>query len=85
MTSNDNDIWKPEEYLTYHKLVFRVMFDFLNSHFPPQDSKEWWKQFAVDSEQASDQVKGGKLANGFLFAIGNYLEDEYKKRRTTNG
>ena len=85
MTSNDNDIWKPEEYLAYHKLVFRVMFDFLNSHFPPHDDPEWWKQLAVDSEQASDQVKGGKLANGFLLAIGDYLEDEYKKRRMTNG
>ena len=80
-----NDIFKPEEYLAYHKLVFRVAFDLLNAHFPPQDDPEWWKQFAIDTEQASDKAKGGPLMNGFLVAIGDYLEEEYKKRRNNNG
>ena len=82
--TRDNDIWKPEEYLAYHKLVFRIVFDFLNTHFPPQDDPEWWKKLAEDMEQASSQAKGGKLTNGILVAIGDYLEEEYKKRRASN-
>lgn len=82
MTSSDkNDIWKPEEYLAYHKMVFRIIFDFLNAHFPPQEDPEWWKQFAIDTSKASEQAKGGKLADGMLIAIGDYLEEEYRKRK----
>lgn len=85
MTREDNDIWKPEEYLAYHKLVFRITFDFLNTHFPPQDDQEWWKQLSIDMSNASDKAKGGKLTNGILLAIGDYLEEEYKKRRADHG
>lgn len=83
--SEDNEIWKPEEYLAYHKLVFREMFNFLNTHFPPQEDPEWWKQFSADTDQISEKVKGGPLVNGILLAIGDYLEEEYKKRRRDNG
>ncbi len=82
MTSSEqNVIWKPEEYATYHKMVFRAMFDFLNSHFPPQDDPEWWKQIAVDSDETNEKVKGGPLVNGILLAISDYLEEEWKKRK----
>jgi len=79
--SEDNEIWKPEEYLAYHKLVFRIMFNFLNAHFPPQEDPEWWEKFAEDTDHASDEAKGGSLVNGMLLAISDYLEEEYKKRR----
>ena len=82
--SDDNDIWQPEEYLAYHKLVFREMFNFLNTHFPPQEDPEWWKQLAIDTDQSGDKVKGGPLVNGMLLAICDYLEEEYKKRRCNN-
>ena len=81
----EHDIWKPEEYAAYHKLVFRIAFDFLIAHFPPQEDPEWWKQFSLDTETASNKAKGGKLIDGMLVAIGDYLEDEYKKRRQHNG
>ena len=83
MTSES--VWKPEEYAAYHKLVFRTVFDFLNDHFPPQDDPEWWKKFSEDTSAASYSVKGGPLADGMLLAIGDYLEEEMKKRREQNG
>lgn len=82
MTSSEqNVIWKPEEYATYHKIVFRTMFDFLNAHFPPHDDPEWWKKLSEDTCSTSDQTKGGPLVNGILLAISDYLEGEWKKRR----
>ena len=72
---------KPEEYAAYHKMVFRIAFDFLNAHFPPPENAEAWKQFAADTSAASERAKGGTLVNGFLTVIGNYLEEEYKKRK----
>ena len=83
--SEDKDIWKPEEYLTYHKMVFREMFNFLNSHFPPELDPEWWKKLAEDTDNTSEKVKGGKLVNGMLLAICDYLEEEYRKRRCDDG
>lgn len=79
--SEDNNIWKPEEYATYHKMVFRTAFDFLNAHFPPQNDLDWWKKFSEDLGKASDQVKGGTLINGILIALSDYLEEEWKKRK----
>ena len=83
--SGDNDIWKPEEYAAYHKMVFRGIFNFLNAHFPPGDTLEWWEQFSKDTDAASDKLKGGKLVNGMLLAIADYLDEECKKRREVNG
>ena len=80
-SSKDNDIWKPEEYAAYHKIVFRGMFNFLNSHFPPQDDPEWWKKLSEDLDKASEEMKGGRFVNGMLLAISDYLEDEWKKRK----
>ena len=85
MTRNDNDIWKPEEYVAYHKMVFRGMFDFLNDHFPPGDTPEWWQQLSKDMDVVSDRLKGGKMVNGMLLAIADYLEEEFKKRRIGDG
>lgn len=82
MTSSDhNEIWKPSEYATYHKMVFRAMFDFLNTHFPPQDDPEWWKKLSEDLNITSEKTKGGVLVNGILLAISDYLEEEWKKRK----
>ena len=80
-SSENNDIWKPGEYAAYHKMVFRAMFDFLNTHFPPQDDLEWWKKLSEDLSTASEQAKGGPLVNGMLLAISDYLEEEWKKRK----
>ena len=62
-------------------MVFRIVFDFLNSHFPPQAEPEWWEQLAIDTSAASEKAKGGPLVDGILTAIGDYLEEEIKKRK----
>lgn len=80
-SSENNDIWKPEEYAAYHKMVFRVAFDFLNSHFPPQDDPEWWKKLSEDFTEVSDKAKGGPLVDGIILAISDYLDEERKKRK----
>lgn len=87
MTSSEtkDPIWEPEQYHAYHKLVFRVVFDFLNTHFPPGNGPDYWEKFAEDIGKASDQFKGGKLGNGMLVAVSDYLEEEYKKRRDADG
>ena len=80
-SSQNNDIWEPAEYATYHKIVFRTMFNFLNSHFPPQDDPDWWLKFSEDIGKTSDETKGGVLVNGMLSAIADYLEEEWRKRK----
>ena len=85
MTREDNEIWKPAEYATYHKMVFRAMFNFLHEHFPPGTDPEWWLQYTKDLEATSEQVNGGPLVDGMLTAISDYIEDEYKKRREILG
>ena len=77
----NNQIWKPEEYAAYHKMVFRIIFDFLNTHFPPQLDLEWWEKLSADLSAASDKAKGGKLVDGMLVAIADYLEEEWRKRK----
>lgn len=83
--SEDNDIWKPEEYAAYHKMVFRGAFDFLNSHFPPGNDPEWWQSFSKDLGETSAKLKGGPLVDGMLTAMADYLEVEFKKRRKNDG
>lgn len=85
MTRSDNEIWKPEEYAAYHKMVFREMFNFLNAHFPPGDSPEWWLQFTKDMNMVNDKLKGGPMVYGMLTALSDYLDDEFKKRRIGDG
>lgn len=82
MTSSEhNDIWKPEEYAAYHKMVFRIVFDFLNAHFPPEVDTAWWEKFSEDIGKASDDAKGGSLVNGMLMAVADYMEEEWRKRK----
>lgn len=85
MTRNENGIWKPEEYAAYHKMVFRELFNFLNSHFPPENDPSWWLQFTKDMDAVSDTLKGGPLVYGMLTAFADYLDEEFKKRRENVG
>lgn len=84
-SSGNNEIWKPEEYATYHKMVFRVIFNFLNAHFPPQPEEEWWLKLSEDIGKASDEAKGGPFVDGMLAAVADYLEEEWRKRKTAVG
>ena len=75
----------PEEYAALHPKMFRVAFDFLNAHFPPVDTDEWWKQTAIDCGDASAYTGENPLAVQLLAGIMNYLNDENMKRRNNSG
>ena len=70
----------PEEYAKEHQKAFRTAFDFLNAHFPPDESLEWWDQTAKDCSAASVKAGKGKLTILLLGGVMNYLGDEYKRR-----
>jgi hypothetical protein len=76
---------KPEEFASYHKLVFRVAYDFLNAHFPPGNDPEWWEQLSKDVAHTGTEYGGGELLIGMLVAIMDYLDAIYKERRKKNG
>ena len=71
----------PDAYLAKHKTAFRIAFDFLNSHFPPGESTDWWEQTAKDAEYAHVVTADREpLATELLLGVYNYLEKEWKKR-----
>lgn len=70
----------PEQYATDHQKAFRTAFNFLNSHFPPGNTPEWWDQAAKDVSAASVQAGEGVLVVELLNGVYNYLFDEYKRR-----
>lgn len=74
----------PEEYAKLHQKAFRCAFDFLNEHFPPGDTEEWWKQTAKDCSAASIAFGETLIVIELLGAVMNYLGNEYK-RRQSNG
>jgi len=75
----------PEEYAKMHQISFRKAFDFLNSHFPPGDGMDWWKQAGEDIVKVSADGGDNKLLIGLLTGVFDYLELEWKRRRIANG
>lgn len=75
----------PEEYAKMHQKAFRCAFDFLNGHFPPGDSDEWWIQTAQDASAASIAFGENELVIQLLCAITNYIGKEFHKRRNNSG
>lgn len=75
----------PEEYYAEHQKAFRTAFDFLNKHFPPEDSPEWWQQAIKDASDMALLAGEGKLVNGLVVAVYDYLEDDLLKRRKQDG
>lgn len=74
----------PEEYAKLHQKAFRCAFDFLNDHFPPGDTDEWWIQTAKDCSAASVAFGENCLVMELLTAIMNYIGHEYHERRKQN-
>lgn len=75
----------PEEYARMHQKAFRVAFDFLNQHFPPADSDEWWLKMADDCGKASVSCGENRLLMELLSGIANYLGKEFKRRNENGG
>ena len=71
----------PEEYARMHQISFRKAFDFLNSHFPPGNGMDWWKQAGEDIVKVSADGGDNRLLTGLLTGVFDYLELEWKRRR----
>lgn len=74
------DILTPEEYVQKHQKAFRCAFDFLNKHFPPEDTPEWWEQACKDVVDASVSQGENNLVVRMLGAVYDYLDDERRIR-----
>jgi len=70
----------PEEYAKQHQKAFRKAFDFLTSHFPPDEDDEWWLRTAREVADANVAAGGGTLVTELLTGVMNYLGDEYRRR-----
>lgn len=70
-----------EETARMHQRSFRVAFDFLASHFPPQMEPEWWEQTAKDCSAASLQAQENQLVLELLSGVMEYLGKEYHRRK----
>lgn len=75
----------PEEYAKIHQKAFRCAFDFLNEHFPPGDTDEWWLKTAQDCSAASIAFGETPIVNELLVAVTSYLSKIYHERRNGNG
>ena len=85
MESNENRIMSPEEYVHLHQKAFRCAFDFLNNHFPPGETDEWWIKAAQDCSAASLAFGETTIVNELLVAVMNYLGKEYERRKNNGG
>ena len=83
MEKSADQILNPEAYARRHKEAFRCAFDFLNAHFPPENTPEWWQQAVQDITDASVSQGENKLAVELLTGVFNYLDDERRIRRET--
>ena len=73
----------PEDYARMHQRAFRTAFDFLSSHFPPENSEEWWMRATAEISEVSAGVAGNKLAMELLAGVWEYLYQENERRQKT--
>ncbi len=83
MESNEKSgkILTPEAYAKRHTGAFRCAFDFLNQHFPPEPTVEWWDPIGEEISKARESQEDNMLAVSLLIAVSEYIEDEWKIRR----
>lgn len=62
-----------------HKTAFRVAFDFLEKHDPPESTEKYWLQTCKDLNYASGDNITNELCQTLLSAILIYLSDKVKK------
>lgn len=71
----------PGTYAAIHKQAFRIAFDFLNEHFPPENSDEWWKKAADDMALIGNMYGGNRCAVHLMTGIYEYLSEENERRK----
>jgi hypothetical protein len=77
----DSGPLSPEDYAKRHQKAFRVAFDFLNAHFPPEDDKDWWEKTAMEASEVYALGGYDFLQMELLVGVCNYLEYEDEKRK----
>lgn len=71
----------PQEYADRHKKAFREAFDFLNAHFPPVFSDDYFAKVVEDVTVVEAKDPNNPLLVHLLSGIFCYLDDESKLRR----
>ena len=71
----------PEQYKANHKLAFRIAFNFLDMHFPPENTQAWGEKVCRDLGDASLANLGDYLTVQLLVAVFNYLDKENEMRK----
>ena len=74
----------PETLAAMHKQAFRIAFDFLTDHFPPENSDEWWEKTANDMTLIGNMYGRNRCVVHLMTGVFEYLNDE-NERRKTNG
>lgn len=81
MTESSQTQLSPEQYLARQKAAFRVAFDYLTAHFPPEEDDGWWENAAKDAEYATAvTAKHDELTMELILGVYNYLEKEWERR-----
>lgn len=71
-----NKIDALQDKLAEHKTAFRVAYDFLEKHYPPANTQEYWTRTADDMSVVADDNKSNKLCWQLLTALLLYLDRE---------
>ena len=81
--SETREILDPVDYVDRHKKAFRDAFNFLNDHFPPEDTDEYWKNTS-DEVSLMTEKDDNPLLLELLVGIVSYLSDESVLRRNND-
>jgi len=81
MNTAGSTLLSPEEVAKVHQKAFRCAFDYLNAHYPPEDSPEWWEKAAKELTEASVSQGEGDLAVQLLAGVYAYIDNERERRK----
>lgn len=73
-------IEKRERETRLHKTAFRVAFDFLQSHWPPENTEEYWLKACDDIRYASYDNTTNELCQELLSAVLVYMSNSSKQQ-----
>ena len=62
-----------------HRAAFRAAYDFLNTHYPPEDTEQYWLQTCADVGIVSAEHITNELCQELLTAVLLYLSNKVKK------
>jgi len=71
----------PGTYAAIHKQAFRIAYDFLNEHFPPEHDPDWWTKTMNDVSLIGNMYGENKLVVYMITALVEYLTEEDERRK----